>query len=206
MVGCPHLWSLRWLQWFAPTSVACARGALLPESPLAHRERSSCISPAPRLTLPNMVPCFYGSPRPPPKGVLAVAHYSLACLGCLHTANRSLLLGLTSKAIVSAPSPRLSVSGRGVLGSCAFISLSLSLSLSLICPPQTSFCAFSQGFQVPPLSHLISLPVRGLPLFHGSFLGVQLLPSFLFLTSPLSFSFLSVLPGYMEVFLPFLEV
>ena len=38
MADCTHHWSLKWLQWLAPTSIAYASGDLLPKSPCMHRK------------------------------------------------------------------------------------------------------------------------------------------------------------------------
>ena len=72
--------------------------------------------------------------------------------------------------------------------------------LCLFCPPQPSCCALLQVFEAPPLSQLISPPVRGLArvrkpfLFRSSFPWAQVLSRFLSLS--LSFFFFFFLLSY----------
>ena len=136
---------------------------------------------------------------------LGCGDHTLAPSGFLDTASPSPLPGLTSKTQASAPSPRppqwMSISGWGVPGDGPD---HLCRSLSALSSKNPLLAAFSP--KAPPLSRLISSPVRGLPsvwkpfLFHSSLPGVQVLSCFL----SLIFSFFSfVLPSYMEIFLLF---
>ena len=126
----------------------------------------------------------------------AVAHHTITPSGCFYAANHS-------------PFPRsdlhiLSVSiqtpGCGALGSGTN---HLWGPLSIV-PSSDSCYAFLQGFEAPPLSRLIFLPVRGPPnmwkpfLFHSSLPGCWSHPDSFY---PLLFPF--VFPGYVETFLPF---
>lgn len=106
-VGCGHLWSPRWLWWFAPAPVARARGALLPESLHLCAEKEVAMEVPPPLLLPSpiMTHCCSGQPRPP----LPVVHSSLATSGSLHTANPSLLasgIDLQSPKLNAQPLPK----------------------------------------------------------------------------------------------------
>ena len=149
------------------------------------RERYSYGSPTPPcLPLPNngALPLLWawGS------FLTAVILCSPACgaplprpSGCLHTANTS-------------PVPRTDLWSLGLSAQSPpkYLRLwflgwwyrrSVRLSLSLLCPPQSSCCAFLWGFDVPSLSWLISLSVRWPPrvqipfLFHSFLSGVLVL-------------------------------
>ena len=131
---------------------------------------------------PTMVPCFSCGPRPSPRGVMAFYFPALGTLlliplGCLHTTNprpltRTDLLNL-SLSTQPPPKPlRLWCPGAVVQMIC--------VALTLLCPPQSSCCAFLSNFEVL-LAQLISPSVRGLPriwvpcLLHSSLSGMLVL-------------------------------
>ena len=86
---------------------------------------------------------------------LAVVHGSLAPSEFFHTVNASPLYFPSLQ--VSVPSPQTSVSGSGAPGGGTN-----HLSFSLLCPLQTSYCTFFQGFKDASPSRLIYLS-GGLP-------------------------------------------
>lgn len=159
-----------------------------------YREGSSRGGPAPPfLTLPSNGALLLWWSQASSHSASVMGHHSL---GAPHATSIQptlvLSLVLTSKAWTSAPRPRLSVSGCSVLGGGTD-----HLCGSLLLLPQTGCCAFVWGFEVPPPSQLISLPVRGLP-------GCRFLspyadtsqecwsrPEFFFFPTSLSFSFCS---------------
>ena len=227
----PHLWSLRWLSLpllpidnprATPSCLAHA-GGIAAHSPC--KRHLTANSPAIRESTHVQRKIFLWQPNPPPLALpnndalfllqaqtsfqfpLAVALCFPALgtplpslSGCLHIANLSPVL--TTRAWVSVPSHSQSISDCGVLGGGTH---HLCGPLSAF-PSQSSCCTFLWGFEVPSI--LADFPVRRLtrvwiPLvFHSSLSEVLVLSWSLSLS--LFFSF--VLPSYMEVVLPFLEV
>ena len=183
VAGYAHLWSLRWLQQFpllpiayassTPPPIACAKGsqspvactigALTPKSPQVCRERYSYCPTPPPLTLPNNGSLLLLKSQASCCTPSAVALSSPACgallpspSGCPHTTNPIPLPGtdLQSLSLSSQPPP----THLGLWCSGAVVPF-VCVALSLLCPPQSSFCAFLQGFEVPP-SLLILQSVR----------------------------------------------
>lgn len=204
MAGCAHLWNLRWLQWFAPIPVAHARSALPPVSPHVHREGSSYGSPTPFLSSNNPqqwhLLCWAQVSSCIP---LAVVHHFLAPSSCFHKGNPSPLPGtlLPSLSLNTQLSPKCL---RLCCGHRWWYQLSEQFSLWFVLFRPVAVLFF-QGLR-------LALPVRGPPCVWIPFLFHSLLPWevtqfwFFFLFS-LSYSFCpTILPSYMEVFLPFLEV
>ena len=96
--ACVCLWSLRWEQRLTPAPGVCVGGALLPE--IVQRKKLLLQSP------------LFSFPPPRPNNSPGSFPYSLSCgdhtlipSGCPHTTHPSTLLGLTSEARASAPSP-----------------------------------------------------------------------------------------------------
>ena len=202
---CTCLCRPRWQWQLVPAPRAHVGCTLLPES--AHMEKEAPVVVLPlslhapqqwRLTSLAGPGLFlyslgFGAPHPSPPQAVSMQPTPVLCLG------------LTSKAQASAPSPHLpqrtSISGWGVLGSA----LTVCAGISPLCLLQTGCCALLRGSEAPPLSQLISPPVRGLPRVwkpfpvpswecrscHNSFL------SFFF------FLYSFVLHSYLEIFLPF---
>ena len=127
------------------------------------------------------VSCFSCGPRPllffsPANGKLLPSPS-----GCLHRANPSPLpktdLWSLSQCLVLARASQTVVSGTVLQMICA--------PLALLCPPQSSCCAFLSDFEVPS-SLIFSLCFRWLPrvwvpfLFHSSLSGMLVLSRFLF--------------------------
>ena len=75
VASCAHLWSPRWLWWFAPATVAHAIGDLPPESPLC-TELLWWFSHF--WHFPTMAPYFSAGPQASFHTALAVVHHSLA--------------------------------------------------------------------------------------------------------------------------------
>ena len=139
-------------------------------------------------TSPTMAPCFSCGLRPSPGFLLPchstpqpIAHCSstlgtllLSLSGCPHRAKPSPLPRTHTESQCPAPTR----------ASQAMVSMEvvqmICPSLTLLYPPQSSFCTFLSNFEVPP-SQLISLLVRWLPrmwvpfLFHSSLPGVLVL-------------------------------
>ena len=97
---------------------------------------------------------------------------------CLHTANPSLLIGTSIQSLSLSTQPPPKHLRLWCLGAVAQM---VCVALTLICPPQSSCCAFLHNFEVP-LSWLISPSVRWLPrvwvpLLFNRFLSGVLVPS-----------------------------
>ena len=131
------------------------------------------------LALPNN-PAFFCRVRPPPwfpwmwhSVPQPLTHHSLAPQSVSTQPTLVLSLEQTSGAWDSAPSPILIVLGCGLLKVVPVV----CVGGSLLCPSQSSCCAFLWGFEFSPF-WLISLSVRWLPwvwvpfLFHSSLSGL----------------------------------
>lgn len=122
-----------------------------------------------------------------------------APLGCFHTANPVLSLGLSSEAWVSVSCPLCTSRQASRAGECSEVAQILCAGLSLFCQPQSSCCALFWASEGPFLSQLISGLVKGVYrvrepfVFHSSLPGA-LIPSWFFfflslVTCELSYSF-----------------
>ena len=171
---------------FSPP-IACIRVTAPSESPLARMQGDSYGGPPLYLSpSPTMMPCFSCGPRPFPRFSLPrhstpqpIAHCFPACgtallspLGCPHTANPNPLPGTDLRSLSLSAQPPPKCLSCGVQGGVHMICV------TLLCPSQSSSCAFLSDFAVP-LSWLISLSVRWLPRvwFLFSFTAPSLVPS-----------------------------
>ena len=127
------------------------KGCLAPHSPVlqesGHAPRDSSGGPLLLLLLPSptMAPCFSWGPRPPPR-FPQLWHFCSPALGtrlpspsgCLHTANPGPLLGTDLRSL-SLRTQRLPEHLRLW---CLARWYRWSVWRSLLCPPQSSCCAF----------------------------------------------------------------
>ena len=106
---------------------------------------------------------------------------------CSRSQPQSSPWALTSEARASAPSPRppRRVSRQASRAGECWLAPILCAGISPLCPPHPCCCALLRGSEAPPLRHLQSPPVKGLPsvwkpfLLHSSLPEVQV-PSLFF--------------------------
>ena len=202
------LWSPLWQQWLMPTPGVYVDSALLPES--VCRERSSYGGLASLLMHPpSVAPCLSGGPRHLPRTPSGAILQPLRAVSSLLTAILS--PGLISEARASAPSPCshwwTSISGRGVQGGstdhlCKLLNLLPSADQLLHSPSRLwSFLSIQANFPTSDgTSQGVGTFLSQLPPW-GS--GPVLIPFSLSLFFFFIFYFSFVLPGYVEIFLPF---
>lgn len=121
-----HLWSPRWLQWFAATPILVAhiRGTCHPRAHACTEKDVPMTVPSLLWPSPTMVPYYTCGPRPPPtlawlwhSTLQPMAHCSLLPQADYIQQTLVLYPVLTSEDGVSVPSPCLIFSGGGVQGS-----------------------------------------------------------------------------------------